>query len=947
MTMNFLQPPVFVFGITGAMALNDASSEHQQAIRLAIRRVFDRLEESESKRTSHERTEQKSLDWSQSIPQLGLKEARRCLLTSLAPGADTLGADVAREKQFEIVGCLPFPEDVYPATTSFVWTKSRIDRSQDLEQANAERQQTIRAWLDDGLSDKFFVPLCEESHEEEECIRTRVCDRFQTCSEENVPETEEERRRERYLRYRAAGEYIATHSHILLAVVPHTNSGSTRSGSTRPGTKETGFGNPFTPTIRMPVLTSLDEANDIPSGASTVIAAKQNGMTPGLLSQDPAFVWGSNGPVIEIRYSEEWLTKTNNSPEELADQLTCNVVFPLDTISINTPDKDNDARDAFSRLAENLTQFQKHFKIETKVPPPDGFDAMTEFVASRCLRPDVSHLDKETAKTRKAERVAEVRDLFDADRPEHIRFLARFNNLWRVRDIAAASSRTQVANYNRTLYWMFLLTILAAVCLHIASHWHAAHTELGSHAATADVNAKSSDEIAADGASPEQTEPTLPASKTVASKGADSLHDNQAHPSGQRPTLQIVMQSLALIFASAAIFLFLFYRSSKKERIRYDHRALAEGLRVQGFWFLAGLGDSVPASYMQRQRGEMDWFRRAISSLAAPYHRWQGWFQSISHRKQCLALSYVAEAWLAEQYRYMAKEFYTNAKRLHFHHISGRSLAFTGLLFALLGLLHHMNALGANVLLPSWLSVGGVLVMSAIAIAAWIYGIKIAGQDNPQQDVHWGDGAKKTHHREAPLPHIPDKNNRDRFVPKALESFYWIWNLLEHYRIWPLRYSTLVLTLFTYGFLMSQAIPVLLHSTGVPAPSPAVMWALSSGVYLLLGAMSVAYAEKNLLSEHAMQYNAMATMCRAAYRRILGHLEQLEPLLDELDHRKEHGHASTSKGEISDQLLEARIQAHIRSIQSLLKKSGQQFLDENAEWLILHRSRPMEPVMAG
>jgi len=43
-----------------------------------------------------------------------------------------------------------------------------------------------------------------------------------------------------------------------------------------------------------------------------------------------------------------------------------------------------------------------------------------------------------------------------------------------------------------------------------------------------------------------------------------------------------------------------------------DYRGLAEGLRVQFFWRLAGLTDSAEAHYLRRQRSEMNWVRKAI-----------------------------------------------------------------------------------------------------------------------------------------------------------------------------------------------------------------------------------------------------------------------------------------------------------------------------------------------
>lgn len=43
-----------------------------------------------------------------------------------------------------------------------------------------------------------------------------------------------------------------------------------------------------------------------------------------------------------------------------------------------------------------------------------------------------------------------------------------------------------------------------------------------------------------------------------------------------------------------------------------DYRALAEGLRVQMFWRLAGVPDSVADHYMLKQKSELDWIRVAL-----------------------------------------------------------------------------------------------------------------------------------------------------------------------------------------------------------------------------------------------------------------------------------------------------------------------------------------------
>jgi len=55
-----------------------------------------------------------------------------------------------------------------------------------------------------------------------------------------------------------------------------------------------------------------------------------------------------------------------------------------------------------------------------------------------------------------------------------------------------------------------------------------------------------------------------------------------------------------------------------------DYRALAEGLRVQFFWDLVGVEASVAASYLRKQRNELDWIRNAIRVWSLPQGKYQG-----------------------------------------------------------------------------------------------------------------------------------------------------------------------------------------------------------------------------------------------------------------------------------------------------------------------------------
>lgn len=109
-------------------------------------------------------------------------------------------------------------------------------------------------------------------------------------------------------------------------------------------------------------------------------------------------------------------------------------------------------------------------------------------------------------------------------------------------------------------------------------------------------------------------------------------------------------------------------------------------------------------------------------------------------------------------------------------------------------------------------------------------------------------------------------------------------------------------------------------------PAAEVRALILGGVALLAGALAVAWAEKNLLSELAYQYNTMHSLFRDASSRMEFDLKELERLV----------------GDPS-----GRYDAKLDEIQEYLYALGKEALDENAEWLLLHRARPLEPVMAG
>ncbi len=72
-----------------------------------------------------------------------------------------------------------------------------------------------------------------------------------------------------------------------------------------------------------------------------------------------------------------------------------------------------------------------------------------------------------------------------------------------------------------------------------------------------------------------------------------------------------------LLIFSAIVALYLWQKRADAQGRYLDYRALAEALRVQFYWRLAGLTDSAAASYLRKQLDELRWIRDALRGANA------------------------------------------------------------------------------------------------------------------------------------------------------------------------------------------------------------------------------------------------------------------------------------------------------------------------------------------
>ena len=125
-----------------------------------------------------------------------------------------------------------------------------------------------------------------------------------------------------------------------------------------------------------------------------------------------------------------------------------------------------------------------------------------------------------------------------------------------------------------------------------------------------------------------------------------------------------------------------------------DRRSLSEALRVQMSWTVAGLEDSVPASYLKRQRSELAWIRAAVRALAIPYAEGAQEFHVLAPQDQLRRLEAVVKGWVGGQASYFDSEWRKQKARLFLFQNLGLLLAFGGWALGLALFIGGFPALG-------------------------------------------------------------------------------------------------------------------------------------------------------------------------------------------------------------------------------------------------------------
>ncbi len=120
------------------------------------------------------------------------------------------------------------------------------------------------------------------------------------------------------------------------------------------------------------------------------------------------------------------------------------------------------------------------------------------------------------------------------------------------------------------------------------------------------------------------------------------------------------------LFASLTVVL-LWQRRRDVQGRYLDYRALAEGLRVQFYWRVAGLPDNASGSYLRKQLDELRWIREALRGAA-----------SLAHPERSQPEIALAR-WVGGQAAYYADRAQSQRRRLHAFERSSRLFMMAGL----------------------------------------------------------------------------------------------------------------------------------------------------------------------------------------------------------------------------------------------------------------------------
>ncbi len=766
---------------------------------------------------SHETSEEELQKlWS----PLDLGDTLITVLTSLAPGIDTLAAEVAldyadaqkaagQEVTILVRAALPFPLDdlrqcstLRPPGSPEAWPS--ISRRFENVLTRIQAQQGFFE-----PRDLFHVPLQQDVDPEE--ARDPADDL--TASE---PMTDGTGARLRCnLRYRAAGEYVAAYSDILLAAFDPVYERD----------HPTDYRDPFVP------------------GTAAIVEVMRRGLTDGLLPIPQTIAWGDTGPVLHIP-----IARQKNSAGNLASSTApLRLLQPYDIKPRDVDDAD-DAHPLWQKngdrvlrsIAANLKTVHEEFSAEAGVPE-DADSALADLLA-----------DASPAEPSAARQAVEKCATYP---------FAGYANLLALMDRFACGYNGRVQAHKRLL---FFTAIAGSLCF-------------------------------------------------LASGG--DVRDLFSHPG--KGMISLVAFACGGLLAWSAYRTHQEFTRQRTDDRQFDYRAATEGLRVQFYWSVSGLFASVASRYVERLRGELSWIRCFISSVSFPYKRARDWFHKLSLEEKHSILQAVWTGWIRDQSHYFNTTLNGISLKRDILKLHSRTLFFAGLIIST----HSILAV-AHLLPSSLIHAGtGTILLSSllpIALSVIIFANWFALPSPLRKKCDWTFWAN-------PLPELlPHRDPRFSSQETGIPNTHTLSDKsrLFSYRVYIALTSTGLAFIAIFGTQVLSWLgwlPPLEESATSNLPA-----AIFKVIVFALSGLLMVWVQQSFMEEDERRYSAMFTLFHAAERRMLEKLIHLRAAMNDPQ-------PAVPPNDI------------VEDIQSLLQSLGEESLTENAEWLILRRSRRLKP----
>lgn len=317
-----------------------------------------------------------------------------------------------------------------------------------------------------------------------------------------------------------------------------------------------------------------------------------------------------------------------------------------------------------------------------------------------------------------------------------------------------------------------------------------------------------------------------------------------------------------------------------------EFRVLAEAMRVQSHWLAAGVGRSAAAAYLRRDRSGLHWIRSALWAHGFPHEHARFRFHDLPPGEQWRVLEWVRENWVRGQVRY----FITKAAKLdHAHRLAEFQAGFfasAGFTSFLLTLAYHLTH--ASFLVHGLSVAAGLFVASLAVLGARVFYLVVS-----EGPTWFATRAEKP----ASLPGAPPAHH-----PHAFPGEWFL------------------------GMALAVGLIAVIHGLPVNGwlPSPERFPYLLVGLFFGLAAYGHRDSDWRFLADNIRRYRAMQSLFAEADRRLGVLLEGLRP------------DPPASPSLTPD--------PRVREVQDLLEELGREAVIENAEWYVLHRTHPLQPI---